>query len=172
MVKDLMFSEETYYVGRNGTGRQKGIGFTRNVKSLQIEPINSKGNLANCIMNIPVADIPQMIERLQEVLKIGNEAKITRINQIINEWGETTSTELNLNASPCLLSTGQGNYNISHLIENYYIDGVGINVYVGDFENEDSSYCLPYEQLPTEILDEVYNIMEKYYSDCFAGTLD
>lgn len=170
MVKDLMFSEETYYVGRNGTGRQKGIGFTRNVKSLQIEPINSKGNLANCIMNIPVADIPQLIERLQEVLRIENEVKIRRIKHIINEWGETTSTELKLNASPCISSFGEGKKNHSQLIEGYKLEGVDVAFYNNDLLLNE--FFKPYEELSTDILNQVCEIIEKYGADCFAGTME
>ena len=170
MVNDLIFNEETYYVGRNGTGKQIGIGFTRNIKSIQIEPINSKGNLANCAINIPIVNLPQMIEKLQHIVKIENEAKIIRIKQIINEWGETTSTELRLNASPCISSFGNGKKNHSQLIEGYKLKGVDVAFYNND--NLLNEFFKPYEELSTEILNQVYEILEKYYADCFAGTME
>ncbi len=63
-MKDVTYSLETYYVGRNGVGRQTGLAFTPNGNSLLIEPINSKGNIAHCQINIPYDDLLQVIEQL------------------------------------------------------------------------------------------------------------
>lgn len=169
MTKDLKFSKETYYIGRNGQGRQTGIGFTKNADCLQIEPINSKGNLANCVMNIPFADIPAMIERMQEVLRIEKDVKIDRIRYIISSWGETTSTELNLQSSPCISSIGEGKKNHSQLIEGYKLDGVDVALYNNDLLLRET--YIPYGNLPFDILNQVLEIMEKYYADCFVETM-
>jgi hypothetical protein len=170
MVKDLIFTEETYYIGRNGMGKQKGIGFTRNMNTIQLEPINSKGHLSNCAINVPIDSIPAMIERLNGVLEYEASFKIKRIKAIIDEWGETTSSELKLNASPCIQSFGNGKLNQSQLIEGYQRDGVVIDFYAG--EQHISSHELPYEKLSFDIICQVAEIMEKYYSDCYAETME
>ena len=66
MIKDIKYTEETYYIGRNGKGKQIGLGFTHNGSCLLLEPINSKNNLTNCHMNIPYKDLISVIETLQE----------------------------------------------------------------------------------------------------------
>lgn len=171
MVEDLIFSNETNYVGRNGMGRQTGIAFARtNDRCIQLAPINSKGATANCSINIPIVNAPAMIKRLQDILNIEKDFKIKRIRGIINEWGETTSTELRLQSSPCISTYGKGKRNHSHLIEGYKLDGVNVAIYNNDLLLDED--YLPYEQLSFEIICEVSEIMEKYYADCFAGTME
>jgi hypothetical protein len=63
-MKDVKFLTETYYVGHNGVGHQTGLGFTPNGNCVQLEPINSKSNLAHCVINIPKESIPAVIEQL------------------------------------------------------------------------------------------------------------
>jgi hypothetical protein len=63
-MKDVTYSNETYYVGRNGVGRQTGLAFTPNGNCLQIEPINSKGNIAHCIINIPYDELGPVVANL------------------------------------------------------------------------------------------------------------
>lgn len=70
MIKDITYTEETIYTGRNGQGRQIGLGFTHNGSCLLLEPINSKNHLANCQMNIPYKDMLNVIETLQEAYMI------------------------------------------------------------------------------------------------------
>jgi len=65
MIRDIKYTEETTYTGRNGQGKQVGLGFTHNGSCLLLEPINSKGHLANCQMNIPYNDLISVIEMLQ-----------------------------------------------------------------------------------------------------------
>ena len=66
MIQDIKYTEETTYTGRNGQGKQVGLGFTHNGSCLLLEPINSKGHLANCKMNIPYKDLITVIETLQQ----------------------------------------------------------------------------------------------------------
>ncbi len=65
MVEDVKYTEETYYIGRNGKGKQIGLGFTHNGSCLLLEPINSKNHLVNCQINIPYNDMVAVIETLQ-----------------------------------------------------------------------------------------------------------
>ena len=60
------------YQGRNGTGKQIGIEVlpigTPNLNQVvTLSPINSKGNVANCMIDIPMADIPEFVKALQHV---------------------------------------------------------------------------------------------------------
>lgn len=73
-MKDIMFSStlRTSYIGRNGHGKQIGlevlpIGETTPDQIITLSPINSKGNVANCSLDIPRADIPAFIAALQSV---------------------------------------------------------------------------------------------------------
>lgn len=66
--KTLKYSSQTTYIGRNGAGNQTGMGFTPNSESVMIEPLNSKGYLSHCMMNIPKKDIPEFIEILRSYL--------------------------------------------------------------------------------------------------------
>lgn len=64
MIKDIRYSEQTYYVGQNGKGKQIGLGLTSNANCILVEPINSKNHIANCAINIPYKEIPVVIETL------------------------------------------------------------------------------------------------------------
>lgn len=72
-MKEIMFTEtqRTSYIGRNGHGKQIGIellaiGEAKPGQIITLSPINSKGNVANCSMDIPVADIPAFVAELQK----------------------------------------------------------------------------------------------------------
>jgi len=67
MIKDVTYTEETAYTGRNGQGKQIGLAFTHNGSCLLLEPINSKNNLVfGCRINIPYKDMIEVIKALQE----------------------------------------------------------------------------------------------------------
>ena len=70
--KEILKNDEliTKFIGRQG--KQVGLGFTHNGSCLLLEPINSKGHLANCQMNIPYKDMIQVIENLQQAYIIHN----------------------------------------------------------------------------------------------------
>lgn len=88
------------------------------------------------------------------------EEKISEINDIISEWGSTTSTDLKLVKSPCIKSLGNNHTNVSQLIESFYVDGVNVVTYHNDVEMDVD--FLEYEELSDNILDEVYYIIEAY----------
>jgi hypothetical protein len=68
--------------------------------------------------------------------------------------------ELELDCSPCIKSMGNGNNNISQLVEEFYSTTVKVVTYLG--ENEIGEIDLGYEDLSEDIIDEIYNIMEQY----------
>jgi len=68
MIRDIKYTEETTYTSRNGQGKQVGLAMTHNGSCLLLEPINSKGRLANCQMNIPYKDLTEVIEKFTRSL--------------------------------------------------------------------------------------------------------
>ena len=65
MIKDIRYNSTTFYIGRNGSGKQVGLGMTNTGETVMMEPINSKNRLAHCAINIPLDDIPKVIENLK-----------------------------------------------------------------------------------------------------------
>ena len=65
MIKDIKYSSTTFYIGRNGSGKQIGLGIIDTDETVMIGPINSKNRIANCAVNIPLEDIPRVIETLK-----------------------------------------------------------------------------------------------------------
>jgi hypothetical protein len=99
-----------------------------------------------------------------EVEPTDKEYNIARIKEVIREWGETTSAELELDASPCLSSVGNSP-NRSELIERFGLDGVEVVTYVGETEVDEN--FVNYEDLPEDIITEIRDIMEDYDTDQF-----
>lgn len=89
--------------------------------------------------------------------------KILRIKEIIMEWGETTSTELELDCSPCISSHSSGGRNTSVLVEGFNEDDVNVITYIDETEinNED----IEYDELSEDIIDEILGVMENYNTD-------
>jgi hypothetical protein len=65
----VAFQKETYAVGRNGNSRQIGLQVEEYPKNmLEINPVNSKGELTNCAIHIPKEDLPSVINALKKFL--------------------------------------------------------------------------------------------------------
>ena len=86
--------------------------------------------------------------------------KIERIHQIMDEWGSTTSGELELESSPCINSIGNGKNNVSQLVEYFYRNYVTTITYHDEHELGENDIF--YEDLSDDILDEILNILEEY----------
>ena len=78
MVK---FDEEAVYVGRNGTGRQSGLEVELVGDRVVLEPVNSKGNTANCQIAVPVCNLGDVIAALQQL-----KAEYERKNRIVGSF--------------------------------------------------------------------------------------
>lgn len=91
------------------------------------------------------------------------EAKISKIKSIIANWGATTASELELESSPCLNSIGNGKVNVSELVEEFYADRVETITYQDELDLGYNSYT--YEELPDDIIDEIYDIIVRYDVD-------
>ena len=85
--------------------------------------------------------------------------QIKRIKEIIAEWGSVTSSELSLDASPCLNSIDD----IVQLVERFNYDDVTVVTYHNEIELSERDYS--YEELPYNIIDEIYHIMMEYEID-------
>jgi hypothetical protein len=85
---------------------------------------------------------------------------ITRIKEIIGNWGSTTSCELELDCSPCLNSIGNGKNNVSQLVEYFNADDVTAVTYQDELELGDED--IKYEDLDDAILNEIAGILEIY----------
>lgn len=85
------------------------------------------------------------------------EANIARIQDIIVQCGETTTSELGLESSPCIYSN---NGNVVELVEGFYRDCVTSCVYDDEVLIEQNDYF--YEELSEEIIKEILHIMIDY----------
>jgi hypothetical protein len=83
--------------------------------------------------------------------------KINHIKKVLNTWGITTSSELELSSSPVYNNlTGK----ICTLVENFNLDGVGVVTYDDDIDIYE--YDIPYEDLSDDLIDEIYEIIDQY----------
>jgi len=85
---------------------------------------------------------------------------ITRIKEIISNWGSTTSCELELDCSPCLNSIGNGKNNVSQLIEHFNAEDVTAVTYHDELELGEED--IKYEDLDDITLNEIAGILEVY----------
>jgi hypothetical protein len=88
--------------------------------------------------------------------------KIAYIKKVIKEFGETSCCDLELDHSPSLFSHGNTS-NICELVEQFYADSVETILYHDDIELEYNNYA--YDELPEDVLDEIYTIMEGYEAE-------
>jgi hypothetical protein len=86
--------------------------------------------------------------------------KIRFIKKVIADWGTTSCCELELDHSPCITSTGNGGGNVCELVEQFNEDTAETIVYDDDIELEYNTY--KYDELSDDIIDEIWDIMEKY----------
>lgn len=69
MIIDLTYKRTVNAIGRNGLIKQAGISVIQHDgKNVSLTPVNSKGVIANGMMEIPIEDVPSVIAALQKVL--------------------------------------------------------------------------------------------------------
>jgi hypothetical protein len=71
-------NDNPYYLGHNGEGQAKGVEVNNYNSLLHIEPINSKGNLARCVITVPLNKVDEFITALIAArgFRIGDKVKL------------------------------------------------------------------------------------------------
>jgi hypothetical protein len=90
-------------------------------------------------------------------------SKISRIEEIIAEWGETTVAELQSESSPLISNSGSNKNRTVVLVEEFYWGYVHVVTYLNECEiGEDD---IPYEDLEEDVIDEILYLLENYDVD-------
>ncbi len=70
MIKDLRWkTETTKFIGRNGYFQCIGIEMHGGSKIVTLQPTTSKGDTGRCSIEIPISEIPALIENLIAFIK-------------------------------------------------------------------------------------------------------
>jgi len=110
---------------------------------------------------LPYPDyVPMISDFPPNHLQMERDRMIENIHRIVAEYGETSSTELELNSSPCIFSKGDGRYNVSQLVERFHTTSVSTVTYRDDSVLDEDE--VQYEDLSDDILSEIEMIMEDY----------
>jgi hypothetical protein len=91
-------------------------------------------------------------------------AKTDYIKTILERWGDTTATQMELDSSPCIFSCGEGESNTCILVEEFYPTYVNAIIYHGEHENGYERY--DYDDLDEDVFAEVVAIIEDYEAIC------
>lgn len=62
--------DTAYFVGRNGEGKCSGLAvsnYNNAFETIHLEPLTSKGQIARCVIAIPIAEVDNVIAALQKV---------------------------------------------------------------------------------------------------------
>jgi hypothetical protein len=86
---------------------------------------------------------------------------IHEIQEVLREWGNTSAEELGLDVCPVLACPLPNNM---ILVERFNLGDVDVTHYVHDREVD--SDCVPYDELPDDVLFEVHQIIEEYGIEC------
>lgn len=88
--------------------------------------------------------------------------KVDKIKEMINDWGETSTAELEADCSPCVSSTGS-RPNVSVLVERFSYSTCLLVTYVDELET--SEEWVAYEDLSEDVLDQIYELLEPWDVD-------
>lgn len=87
------------------------------------------------------------------------EDKASRIMEIIEEWGETTTAELEADCSPCVSSVGS-RPNVSALVEGFDYTTAKVVTYVDELDT--GEYYVDYSDLSEDVLDDILELLEDW----------
>lgn len=172
MQREIHFTKEGQFLGRNGLSKAIGLEIQKNEFNdiIIIRPVNSKGTTGSSFIAVPQGSIPELIDTLRLFLEGGSDTapdskgeKIKYIKDVLATWGRTTCAELNRDHSPCKASIGEGKQNVSELIEEFDAQGVSAVTYNDEIEIGYNDYN--YEDLEDYLIDEIVEIMEEYEAD-------
>jgi hypothetical protein len=171
-MREIHFTKEGQFLGRNGLAKAIALEIEENKFNgmIIIRPVNSRKQTGASFIAVPQSSIPELIDTLRLFLEGGSDTapdpkgeKIAYIKKVLGEWGATSCTELELDHSPSLYSTGNGGGNVCELVEQFNADGVEAIVYDDEIELEYNNYS--YDELSDDIIDEIVEIMEDYETD-------
>ena len=77
-MSTVTWERETYFLGRNGTFKCRGVELLATGDDLSITPITSRGITGRCDISIPQEAIPQLIEKLKALLPADRVVAIAR----------------------------------------------------------------------------------------------
>lgn len=103
---------------------------------------------------------PHAFELSVNTLADSKTAKISRIKEIIAEWGATTTAELEADHSPCISSSGTNRMNVSTLVEGFNSNNVKVVTYNNETEIAEDE--IPYEDLSEDVIDDILDLLEDY----------
>lgn len=167
MQREIHFTQETQFLGRNGLSKCIGLEIQKNESNdlVIIRPVNSKGTTGTSFIAVPQGSIPELIDTLRLFLEGGSNTapdpkgeKIKRIKDIIGTWGATSCVELELDHSPSMNSLAGGK--VCELIEQFHVDEVETVVYNDETEVDWNTY--KYEELSDDLIDEIAEIIDQY----------
>ena len=73
MSKEIKFNKTTTFLGRNGEFKASAVlvcnPLTNNGENVRIRPITSKNEIGRCYIDIPKANVPELIAELNQLLK-------------------------------------------------------------------------------------------------------
>jgi hypothetical protein len=91
---------------------------------------------------------------------MNTQKRIDYIKRVIIEWGSTSSSELELESSPCVFSCGSGKNSTTVLADRFSSDGVTTITYNDDIQISEN--FISYEELDKEVIDEIYSVILNY----------
>lgn len=68
-MTQIKFSQTVSFTGRNGCFKSIGLDLFQAKQILSLAPITTKNEIGNCSIEIPISDIPALIEELQKLVK-------------------------------------------------------------------------------------------------------
>lgn len=70
-IFQTLFPRITSFLGRNGSGQCKGIDVYRNGHEIWLQPINSRGEVSRCRLEIPLECVHDLIGKIQACASTG-----------------------------------------------------------------------------------------------------
>lgn len=74
MAQEINFDRATMYTGRNGNGQCCGLDLDASASIVTLSPLNSKGMIANCRIEVPTEALPAIVAALQVYIAKGKAA--------------------------------------------------------------------------------------------------
>ncbi len=79
MIKDITFARPQHFLGRNGYFNANGISISNDAhnNTVDLEPLTSRNEIGQAILEIPVEDVPSVIEALRKAARLPADDSVT-----------------------------------------------------------------------------------------------